>query len=344
MKALRSRAKGLGGISGCVVALVAALSLTIAPAGAQAASPVLEFSSPGNAFPIPFEAEGASLSANLGEFGRIVECTGSFGAGEVTGPRSTLSAYEFTGCVAETNPPSGSPLDCESEEAIEPNEILSEVIEAEPVYLNQAKHEVAMLLNPGGGIYMEFECGANLIKASGPFLAPVTPVNQLASSFTAVLERNGNSQIVTEYEDLNGVKHQAIPKALVTGEELDESGVELTFDIEPVVPLEIKAISREEVEAKQRQEDEAAAAKKRQEEEAAAAKKRQADEAAAKKRQEEEAAAAAAKKHQEEVAAKQRAQKLNKALKQCKKVKAKGKRAHCVKQAKKRFGPQKAKK
>lgn len=303
---------------------------------------MLEFSSPGHAFPIEFEAEGASLNARLGEFDRIVECTGSEGFGEVTGPRTTFSAYAFTGCEAEMIGGGGSNLECESEEAEEPKEILSEVIEAEPVYLNQANHEVAMLLNPGGGVYMEFECGANLIVASGPFLAPVTPVNQLGTSFTAVLKRSGNGQIPNEYEDLNGVKHQAIPKAVVSGEAPDDSGVELTFAIEPVVPLEIKAVSKEEVEAKQRAEDEAAA-KKRQDEEAAKA-------AAEKKHQEEEAAkAAAAKKLQEEqlrqkeqAQAKKRAEHRAKALKQCRKLKTSQKRSRCKTRVKKKYGAPKA--
>ncbi|HET9676548.1 MAG TPA: hypothetical protein VFP21_03475, partial [Solirubrobacterales bacterium] len=144
----------------------------------------------------------------------------------------------------------------------------------------------------------------------------------------------GNSQLPSEYEDLSGVKHQAIPMAEVNAEPPDTSGVELTFAIQPSVPLEIKAVSAAEIEAKQRAEE---TAKKRQEEEAAA-KKRQEDEAAAKKHQEEEAAAIAAKRHREEVARKRH---LGKALAQCKKVKPGPKRARCVKRAHKKYGVQK---
>lgn len=150
----QSRAKGLGVISTFVVALFAALALTIAPAGAQAAPPVLEFASPGSSFPIPFETEGANISARLDGYDKIVECGHAEGDGAVTGPRTTTSSYVFTGCIAETNPPGGPAMDCSSE-AAGPNEIVSKTIAAEPVYLNQAKHEVAMLLNPGGGVYMD---------------------------------------------------------------------------------------------------------------------------------------------------------------------------------------------
>jgi hypothetical protein len=98
----------------------------------------------------------------------------------------------------------------------------------------------------------------------------------------------------------------------------------------------------------------AAAAKKRQEEEAAATKKQEEEAAALKKRQEEEAAAT--KKRQEEEALKRkleeekakprpltRAQLLARALKQCKKQ-PKQKRAKCVAQAHKKYGPQHARK
>ncbi len=351
MEAERSGAGRFRAIYVCAVASIAALALTIAPAGANAASPVLEFATPGGAFPVAFEADGGAVSARLGEFDRIVRCADSEGDGEITGPRTTLSSYVFTGCVAEEIGGGGTDLKCTSPGAAE-EEIRSEEIEADLVYLNQSKHEVAMLLNPGGGLYMEFECGTNVIKASGPFLSPVDPVNKLAGSFEAALKRNGNAQIPSVYEGLNGGVQQAVPTAVVNTEEPDQSGVELKFTITPNVPLEIRSVNTAEVEAKQRQEEEAAAAKKRQEEEAAA-KKRQEEEAAAKKRQEEEAAKAAAeKKHQELVAAEARLreeelqrkdeqlqrQKLRaKGLTRCREADSKRQRVRCEKRVKKKF-------
>lgn len=333
----RSRAGLLKGMYVGAVASIAALALAVAPAGASAASPVLEFVPTGSSFPIPFEAEGGTVSARLGDFDRIVNCSDSEGGGQIIGPRTTLSSYVFTGCVAQVIEGPGTDLNCKSEGASE-KEIRSETIGADLVYLDQTKHEAAMLLSPDGGVYMEFECGANLVTASGPFLAPVDPVNKLANSFTAVLERNGNSQTITEYEDLSGVKHQAIPTAVVNGEQPDNSGVALSFAIEPDTPLEIKAISAAEVETKQRTDEEAAAAKKRADEEAVAAKKRHEEEAAAKKHQEDEAAALIAKQRQAEAKAKARKQHLTNARKQCKKVKPGPKRARCVKRANKKFG------
>lgn len=287
MEAGTLRAGHLRGIGLGVVALIAALALALAPARANAATPVLEYVAPGSSFPIEFEALGGNVSAMLGDFDKIVNCAEAEGFGDITGQRTTSSMYFFTGCAAE-DLGGGGRQKCTSPSA-EEEEIWSEEIDAELVYLDQSRHEVAMLLNPGKGIYMEFECGTTPIKAQGSFLAPVSPVNTLTSFFTAELITDaGNIQVPTEYEDLSGVKHQAIPTAIVNGEE-DNSGVALTFDIATSVPLEIKSVNAAEVEAKQRGEEEAAA-KKRQEEEAAA-KKRQEDEAAAKKRAEEETAA-----------------------------------------------------
>lgn len=351
MEAGTLRAGHLRGIGLGVVALIAALALTFAPARANAATPVLEYVAPGSPSPIFFEALGGEVDARLGDFDRLVKCSGSEGWGNITGPRTTVSEYEFTGCVAKKiGPPSEPDLTCTTDGA-EAGEIWSEEeIEAELVYLDQSKHEVAMLLNPGGGKYMEFECGSTTIEAIGSFLAPVTPVNTLTDSFTAVLKRgNGNSQIPTEYEDLNGVKHQAIPMAIVEGEPApDTSGVGLTFTIATSVPLEIKSVNAAEVEAKQRAEEEAAA-KKRQEEEAAA-KKRQEDEAAAKKRAEEETAAkeALARRQAEEKAiAKEAAhqrQLRTKGLKRCRSLDAKPRRIKCETRVKKKYSAQKGSK
>jgi hypothetical protein len=337
MESRRSRAGLLRKMHVCVVAAIAALAVALVPAQASAASPVLEFLSPGHSFPMPFEADGATVSARLADFDRIVNCGKSEGDGEITGPHSTISNYVFTECVAELLAGGGSDVECQSDGA-DAEEIRSGTIEADLVYLDQAKHEVAMLLNPDEGVYMEFECGGESVKAFGSFLSPVDPINKMAPSFTAVLERDGNAQLPSEYEAANGEKRQAIPMGEVNNEPPDSTGVELTFTVQPEFPLEIKAINTAEVEAKQREDE---ATKKREADEAAAlaaAKKRQDDEAAAaKKRQDDEAALAAAK-QKEEAEAKARKQHLTKALKQCKKVKSGQKRARCVKRANKKYG------
>ncbi len=329
MESKRSGAGLLRGVYVCAAASIAVLALALVPACASAASPVLEFVSPGNSFPIPFEAEGGEVTASLAGFTPVVHCSGSEGEGEITGPRSTLSNYLFSGCVAQGGAENGH--ECNSEGA-DPEEIATGTIAAELVYLNQAKHEVAMLLNPSGGVYMDFECGGESVKATGSFLSPVDPVNTLATSFTAILRRSGASQLPSEYESASGEKRQAIPMGQKGMESPQKTGVELSFTVLPEVPLEIKSVNTAEIELKRHEE----AVKKRAEE--AAAKKRQEDEAAAKKRGEDEAAAAAlaAKERQEE--AKARKRHLAKALKQCRKVQPGQKRARCVKRATKKFG------
>jgi hypothetical protein len=78
----------------------------------KAASPVLEFVSPGTAFPIGFTADGGEVTAVMANVVPVVQCANSHGEGEIIGPRSTLSEYVFTGCVAHEG---GSTANCQSD-------------------------------------------------------------------------------------------------------------------------------------------------------------------------------------------------------------------------------------
>ncbi len=340
MASRRLQARQLRGFCVGAAALAAALALAVVPASASAAAPVLEFVPSGAAFPIPFEADGGEVSAEMSDFTSIVNCQASHGEGEITGARAAIAEYVFTGCAASGGADDGRA--CQSEGAA-PGEIATELIDAELVFIDQATHQVGMLLNPAGDEYMYFECGGEEVDAFGSFLSPVGPIDQVATSFSALLQRAGAVQLPSEYETLTGEKRQAIPVGEREGAPgvRETTGVELSFTILTAAPLEIKAVTAAEVEAKQR-EDEAAATKKRQEDEAAAS-------AAAKKRQDEEAAAAAAaKKRQEDEAAAQkleeekrakarRQQQRAKGLKQCRKASSKAKRTRCETRVKKKY-------
>lgn len=278
----RLQGRQLRGTCACVAVLVAALAAVLAPAHARAASPVLEFATP--AFPIAFTAEGGEVTAALTGFDTVVHCSGSHGEGSITGPRSTVSSYAFTGCETQTGSEAGQKCKTEGASA---EEIKSKTIEADLVYIDQAKGEAGMLLNPHGGVYMEFECAGEPVKATGPFLSPVGPVNKEATSFTATLSRSGTTQTPSEYEGPLGEKLQAIPMGERGVHPAATTGVELGFAIHTSAPLQIKAVSREELEAKKRR---------------------------------------------------LRAQHLSKALRQCRKVKSKHRRAGCVHRAKRKFG------
>jgi len=306
---------------------MAALVLAIAPSQAQAASPVLEFVTPPHN---EFLAEGGAVTAAMAGFEPEVHCAESEGEGEITGPRSTVSIWYFTGCEAQGGSETGHL--CQSEEA-EPGEIFAGPMEADLVFIDQASHSVGMLLNPGGGEYMDFECGGETVEAFGSFLSPVGPINTMTSSFTASLSRLGATQIPSEYENASGEKLKAIPTGKRGIHPAATTGVELSFNVFTKAPLEIRALTAAEVEAKQHQEEEAAAAAKKHQEEEAATKKRQEEEAAAKKRLEEEANA---KKPPT------RAQQLAKALKHCRTLHPKDKRTRCESRAKKKFGRHKA--
>jgi hypothetical protein len=303
-----------------VAVAIAALAPATAPAEANGPSPLLEFVTPGSLFPVGFTATGGPVTAALNGFDSVVNCSGSHGAGKITGPRSTLSDFEFTGCKAQGGSENGQK--CKTAGAGE-EEIKAEAIEADLVYIDQSSRRVGMLLNPGGGIYMTFTCGGEFVEASGPFLSPVGPINLAATSFTATLSRLGATQVPSGYENALGEPRLAIPMGKRAAEPSPSTtGVELGFTIQTSASVQVKAVTAAEIEAKQRA-DEAAAA--------AAAKKRQDEEAGA--------AAAAAKLQREEATLKRlRQQLLSTTLEQCRKAHSKHKRVRCEKRAKKRYG------
>ena len=233
---------------GWAVALVVITVLLLVPAGASAASPVLEFVAPGNSLPIPFTTEGGTITAEMAGFEILVHCTASEGEGEITGPRSTVSKYRFTGCKA------GLSQKCKSVGAQE-EEITAGPIDGDLVYINQAKHEVGILLNPSGGTYISFECGGESAEGKGPFLASVSPINQQATSFTAALNQANSVQTPDEYENASGQRLAAIPTGKKGSNKSVPTGVELAMTVHPTVPVEIKAISSEEIEAQQSEEE-----------------------------------------------------------------------------------------
>jgi hypothetical protein len=325
---------------------VVVLALTV-PINAEAASPVLEIAVPGHSLPVPFTTEGGSVNAEMAGFASLVHCTASHGEGEVTGPRAAVAKYAFTGCVAGH----GSSTKCKSAGAAE-EEIKTGPIRAELVYISEANREVAMLLNPGGGTYMAFECGGESAEGRGPFLAPVGPLNTEASSFTATLSALGATQTPDEYEAPDGEQRLAISEGRHGTNEWVTTGVELTMTVLPSVPGIVKAITAAEVEAKQQQEEAARQHEQKQREDEAAARAasaRQYEEAvtAQLKRLNDEVAAlrtrlaeeAAAKKKLEETASKPkptRAQLLAKALHACKKQ-PKRRRASCEASARRKY-------
>jgi len=333
-------------------ALIAVAALLLVPAGASAAaSPVLEFVAPGHGLPVELTTEGGAVTAE-GFSGAVMTCAHSSGQGEITGPRRAVAKFEFTGCKTGSQK-------CKSEGGAAAEEIKTGLIEAELVWLNQAKREAAILLNPRGGTYMTFECGGIPARGEGLFLAPGSPLNTETTSFTTTLSKSSASEGVQtpdEYEGAGGEKLKAIP----LGEKnnnllLEPTGVESTITVTTAEPVEVRAITAAEVETKQREE-----AKKQEEalQKLEATLKKQ--EEALKKAEEhakqlEEAntqLAAAVKKDQEEIAATKkkleelkpksqrptRGQLLAKALKQCKRDKPKSKRAQCIAEAKKKYG------
>lgn len=313
----------------------AAVTALLVPAGASA-SPVLEFVTPGKAFPVAFTTEGGLVKAEMAGFEEVVHCTGSKGEGEITGPRTTVSHYRFTGCTAEGK--SGSAT-CKSGAAAE--EIVSEEIKSELVFIDQAKDEVGMLMNTDGATYMEFSCGGEQVVATGSFLAPVSPLNTETTSFTATLSESQSVQIPDAYEDASGELLHAIPFGQRGSHEPLPTGVEAVIAVHPSTPVTVEAVTTAQIEAKQREEVEKTrqAEAKRTEETIAMLR----EEVAADKHGEEVLAAqlaAVEKRLKEEVAKLKRERQkelLAKALKRCKHQPPR-KRAQCRARAERRYG------
>ncbi|HEX3517882.1 MAG TPA: hypothetical protein VHT29_02495 [Solirubrobacteraceae bacterium] len=334
----------------------ALFALLLVPAGASAATPVLEFVVPGHSLPVRFTTAGGEVTAE-GFSGAVMTCSQSSGQGEITGPRRAIAKYEFTEC--KTASPGSQK--CKSEGA-GAEEIKTGLIEAELVYIDQKNHEVAVLLNPRGGTYMSFECGGVPARGEGPFLAPGAPLNTETTSFTTTLSKLGGVQAPDEYEGAGGEKLKAVP----LGEKnnnftLEPTGVESTITVTTAEPVEVRAITAEEVEARQHEE-----AKKREEALQALETALEKQEEVFKKAEEHaKQLAGEAKKHEEEVTAQlaattkqleatekqlavieaktqppTRAQLLAKALKVCQKQ-PKRQRARCIASARKRYGAKK---
>lgn len=313
-------------VAGLIAALVA---LLLAAATATAASPVLEFAVSAGGLPVAFTTQGESVDAQMAGFESIVHCSASQGEGEITGPRTALSKYVFTGCVTQGGSDGGAK--CKSEDA-NAEEIRTGQEEAELVYIDQAKREVAVLLDPKGGTYIAFECGGESAEGRGPFLAPVGPIDEETTVFSATLSQANSLQTPDEYENAKGERLQAVPMGQRGSSGLVTTGVELAFTIHTSRSLRILAISAAEVQAKQLEEEAIrAAAQKRQEEEAAAAKRHE-EEAAARRAAEE-----AAKHKQAKKKPLTRGQLLARALKRCNKE-PKRKRARCRAKAHRQYG------
>jgi hypothetical protein len=199
----------------------------------------------GHSLPVSFTTTSGEVEALMVGFAPLVHCAESRGKGKIIGPRSAIAEYTFTGCEAEHQ-------ECKSTGATTAEEITTGQIEAELVWLDQAKDEVGILMNPGGGTYISFDCGSETVVGSGPFLAEVGPINREALSFTALLTQSESMQTPTTYEGPDGEPLQAIPMATRGGNPAADTGAQATFAISASVPLEVRAITAAEVAATQR--------------------------------------------------------------------------------------------
>lgn len=324
------------------VTSIAALALLLASSGASAAQPILEFVTPGKAFPVAFTTSSDSVIAVMADFRYTVHCAASHGEGAITGPRTAVASYIFTGCIAEEE--GRFAARCQTRGAGS-EEITTGRIDAELVYIDQARHQVGILLDPAGGVFIAFECAREAAIGEGPFLSTVDPINRASTSFTAPLSESGTVQTPNEYENERGETELAIPLGTHgTANPLVPIGVDAAISVTPSVPVEVRAVSAAEVQARLDEE----AAQRKQHEEAIqlqeAIGKLHLAEVANQRLQEENRGLLAARGRLEEEAHRTksrqptRAQLLARALRRCK-HQPKRRRAKCVAKARRRYGP-----
>jgi hypothetical protein len=78
---------------------------------------------------------------------------------------------------------------------------------------------------------------------------------QEATSFTATLSQSKSVQLPDEYEGEKGERVQAIPTGRRNSNPFVPTGVEMAMTVHPDVPVEVKAVSSQELEAERHEEE-----------------------------------------------------------------------------------------
>jgi hypothetical protein len=206
--------------------LVAALATSVvAVAGASAALPI--FNGP---FPKPFKS--ASKATTIETVGKVtITCQAGTNAGEITGPKTDLLKFRFTGCATRQAP-------CSNANAA--GEVVTNTLSGTLGYLNKAKREVGIdFIFPGAAI-AEFHCGNLHVAIVGSIVGRIFPVDKKVSppsSFILVFVQAGGKQKFTKLE---GGSVDVLKSAL-GGAPLEESGLSSIDAITFAAPTRIKA-------------------------------------------------------------------------------------------------------
>lgn len=226
------------------------------------ANAVLEFAPANGSFPVKGSYAGGRVILVLGG-PRGLYCYGSSGQGEITSVARSTVEITYTECSAfrRTSEPREeveeleeleklakegleSSSQCHSAGALE-GEIKVGPLEAELAYADRENGEVDIVLNPGGGTYLAYECEnepGELVEGRGAIAAPVTPINQEITTLTQAF----SFQDPFEYENIKGEFFSAIPTVFLNGEQSGAIGVEAVYGLDTAVPIEIKAGTKPE--------------------------------------------------------------------------------------------------
>jgi hypothetical protein len=203
--------------------------------------------------------EGEETSAEVHEYNGTkikVECTSEHAVGEASGTNDVKNVkVTFNGCIALGQVPCSNTANAE--------EIVTSTLKGELGFINKANNEVGVLLEPAvkKGLFANFACsflgtdvGVPQSKQGPPFyektgndqiISPVTPVNEMSSSFTQVYSVNEHDENVPN--KFEGKKLSLLEDAIYNAEKPQDrtiyspAGEEITNVNTPEEAVEIKA-------------------------------------------------------------------------------------------------------
>jgi hypothetical protein len=130
----------------------------------------------------------------------VINCVAATGAGEYTGTKTATASLKLTGCQrADTK------ASCQSAGAAA-GEIVTSQLEGELGFIEDEYEGEQLNVSVGLDLkrqpsLLTAECGGSPVSVSGSVIAPIGPVDKMASSFTLKFKATGGKQIPEAFEE-----------------------------------------------------------------------------------------------------------------------------------------------
>ncbi len=187
------------------LALVAVFAISAVAAASASALPEFSGFAAGEKFKAKAGAGSLDTAGTVGKQ-RHVNCTAGGGEGTIEATKTSKTTVKFTGCKAAGGFAS---IPCKTVGA-NAEEIVTKALVGKLKYLNEAKKEVVLVLEPevAGGLFAEFTCEGlgvtEKIKVKGTSIGQLTPVNTLTKTTTLTFKETAKAsgkQSILEYEE-----------------------------------------------------------------------------------------------------------------------------------------------